>query len=78
MEYTVVTPDVEAIQKKFPIGMQMGIKQPYMKISFSGKLSLRNDNSANVIFLTSAAELKEKGNAYFKQSKFPEALKYFK
>lgn len=49
----------------FPKGCKFGVKQPYMKLSFAGSLSLRNDNSQNVVFGEpekedfSALELKE-------------------
>ena len=35
----------------FPEGTRIGIKQPYLKLSFSGTLYLRNDNPENIIFL---------------------------
>lgn len=37
--------------KTFPEGTRIGIKQPYLKLSFSGTLYLRNDNPENIIFL---------------------------
>lgn len=37
------------INEKFPKGTLIGIKNPYLSISFSGYLSLRNDNPENII-----------------------------
>jgi hypothetical protein len=42
--------DFEDVQKYFPIGTMIGIKQPYLKISYYGNLSLRNDNPENIMF----------------------------
>ena len=57
----------------------IGIKQPYLKLSFSGELMLRNDNPKNVLTESerihiallkgatpTAINLKEAGNQYFK------------
>jgi len=30
--------------------MVIGVKNPYLKVSFNGKISLRNDNPENIIF----------------------------
>lgn len=37
------------LQKAFPTGMLIGIKQPYLKLTLSGNLQLRNDNPENLI-----------------------------
>ena len=37
------------IDKYFPKGVKFAIKQPYMKVLFSGNKALRNDNPDNII-----------------------------
>ena len=34
----------------YPIGMEIGIKQPYLSLSYTGVISLRNDNPENIMF----------------------------
>jgi hypothetical protein len=34
----------------YPEGLIMGIKQPFMTISYEGNIILRNDNSSNITF----------------------------
>lgn len=58
--------------------MVIGVKNPYLKVSANGKISLRNDNPENIIFegeipanqlmskARNHAELKNRGNEYFK------------
>lgn len=70
--------------------MVLGVKNPYLKVSFNGKISLRNDNPENIIFegevpanqLNSQArvnlELKNRGNEYFKLNLFENALNCYK
>ena len=33
----------------FPVGMRIGIKNPYLKLSIAGNCWLRNDNPSNII-----------------------------
>jgi hypothetical protein len=40
------------LNKIFPKGVKLGVKQPYLKIQYSGTLSLINDNPQNIIFIT--------------------------
>ena len=40
----------DEVLKMFPKGIQLGIKQPYLKILFVGNVTLRNDNPQNVVF----------------------------
>jgi hypothetical protein len=67
----------------FPPGMRIGIKQPYMKITYSGILQLRNDNPANVILgevkrssglggglIITPEVTKNKGNFFFKHGEY--------
>ena len=75
----------EELFKMFPNGTEFGIKQPYLKLSYSGVLALRNDNPGNIVFGDGknagelmALELKEKGNSFFKKGDYQSALKYFK
>ena len=46
-----VKPNLEIYElfKAFPVGIIIGIKNPYMKISFTGSYQLRNDNPQNII-----------------------------
>ena len=30
--------------------MVLGVKNPYLKVSYNGKISLRNDNPENIIY----------------------------
>ena len=42
---------LEYVQKLFPKGALIGIKQPYKKLAFAGYFTLRNDNPANIIIV---------------------------
>ena len=35
---------IEELNTLFPKGMRIGIKQPYLKVSYRGIVALRNDN----------------------------------
>jgi hypothetical protein len=37
------------LEQIFPIGTEIGIKQPYLLLSYTGTFSLRNDNPCNII-----------------------------
>ena len=37
------------LEKKYPEGLKIGIKQPYLKLSLGGNLALRNDYKNNII-----------------------------
>jgi hypothetical protein len=39
----------EELINEFPVGIEIGVKQPFMELSYSGILSLRNDNPENLI-----------------------------
>ena len=67
----------------FPEGLTIGIKQPYLKISFGGFAWMRNDNSKNIVLKSGeilgnqinfstldSIEFKEKGNMFFKNGDF--------
>jgi len=68
--------------KVFPVGLTVGIKNPYLKLSGSGTFAMRNDNPENIVFKEEAGvenqKLKELGNAFFKLGKFSQALKSYK
>jgi hypothetical protein len=36
--------DFESAQKTFPTGIEIGIKNPYIQISYHGTIIMRNDN----------------------------------
>ena len=38
------------LNKLFPVGMVLGVKHPYLSLSYTGVLSLRNDNPENIMF----------------------------
>ena len=40
---------LDELNTTFPKGIEIGIKQPYLKLSYSGVVSLRNDNPQNII-----------------------------
>ena len=70
--YNFVPPDnlIADVQKLFRVGTRLGIKHPYLKLSNSGKLTLRVDNPCNVIITNPTSntneevtELKAQGNA---------------
>lgn len=63
----------------------LGVKNPYLKVGFNGKISLRNDNPENIVFEEGTPpnqlcpsrhnmELKNRGNEYFKANMFENAL----
>ena len=65
--------------------MVIGVKNPYLKVSFNGKISLRNDNPENIIFKKdnhgipsslspSFDELKERGNIYYINGEYESGL----
>lgn len=71
---------IAQVQSAYPNNMVIGVKNPYLKVSFNGKISLRNDNPENIIFEGEVPanqliikarinlELKNRGNEYFKQN----------
>ena len=77
--YNFVTPEMktEACQHKYPLGTLLGIKEPYYKISNSGRLALRVDYPDNVVValggwdaiqvpdVSSALGFKARGNHFF-------------
>ena len=75
---------IKDVQKKFPKGTVFGIKQPYLKQGTRNKkqIALRNDNPENIIFKiendNDPLSLKEKGNEFFKNKEFSQALKYYR
>ena len=42
--------NIDHLQTCFPAGMRIGIKQPYLKLSYNGVILLINDNPQNVVF----------------------------
>ena len=68
---------LDEIQKYFPVGIEIGVKQPCLKVSLTGMINLRNDNPLNIIIdphnkyhEMSAQDLKAKGNEFFKKQQF--------
>ena len=43
------TLSLEELNKMYPVGTKIGIKQPYLKVTASGNHILRNDNVSNII-----------------------------
>ena len=79
---------LEKLNQAFPIGMKFGLKQPYLKISESGQVALRNDNPGNFVLWTGMPQndsktenpaliSKEKGNEFFKNGDFNMAIHYY-
>ena len=75
------------LKKHFP--MEIGIKQPYLKISFCGHYVIRNENPSNIVFKTDgmvgspgtqmdSQELRDKGYDHFTKGEYQKALKCFK
>jgi len=40
---------LEQIQKEFPENLQIGIKNPYKRLTYNGFIALRNDNPQNLV-----------------------------
>ena len=80
------------LKEKYPEGLRIGIKQPYLKLSLGGNLALRNDNKENIILeypekqnkkelieeKWSCLEYKKRGNWFCKQEQYQKALNSFK
>ena len=69
-------------QNFFPIGQEIGIKQPFLKMDKgnTGDPFLRNDNISNIIFKikeTDPLKLKEDGNKFFKLKDYRRAILYY-
>ena len=73
------TTKLEDLQRLFPVGQWIGVKQPYQKILFAGNLQLRNDNPQNIILrnlllqdggLRDVSAIIERGNCFFAQEEF--------
>ena len=74
----------------FPVGMIIGIKQPYLSLSYTGVVSLRNDNPENIMFKIEhrvrgsvptglySEKYKNIGNAFFKKQEFLSAIRCYK
>ena len=68
------------LKKQFPVGMMIGIKQPYLRLNLAGELNIRNDNPENVILKltgSKALELKNRANEFFLQKKIVDAIKIY-
>ena len=77
----------EALNNCFPKGMSIGIKQPYMKLTYDGIRILRNDNAKNFVLdsgkkdkkdLLDFNKLKNKGMQLYANGEYFEAIKLLK
>ena len=79
----------EDLKKMFPLGMEIGIKQPLLILGYDGNFVLRNDNPSNIVLYTEDIDrelsnydkslmLKSRGDHFFKRGEYLTALKCFK
>ena len=85
-EVTVSAPgSQDAVARRFPKGLRLSIKEPYLKVFASGMVGLRVDHPGNVVIGdergrgadsagATASEHKAAGNAHFKAGRHKEAL----
>ena len=56
---------MKELQRLFPVGITIGIKQPFKKLTYGGCIQLRNDNPQNIVFIKTKVlnykELEKKG-----------------
>lgn len=72
---------LEAAQAAFPKGTEIGIKQPFLKVSKTGYVILRNDNPDNIVVNPKrmrVASLKEQGTTWFEQGDYLNAIRCYK
>ena len=71
----------DELQKVFPKGATIGLKNPYMKLLGSGMLALRNDNPSNIVFKETKNDdplvLKDLGNKFFQEKQYMQAIKCY-
>lgn len=79
-------PSSDRLLKMYPVGTQLLIKDPYLKVSNSGMLAIRLDHPANLIVLSADGEvprpppeqeaerLKAEGNQCFAEGAWADAV----
>ena len=72
----------DKLEKFFPKGVEIGVKNPYLKVTQAGTINLRNDNPCNVVFQEKKKKvdpnlLKDLGNKFFQMGKFVQAIKAY-
>ncbi|EAR94031.1 tetratricopeptide repeat protein (macronuclear) [Tetrahymena thermophila SB210] len=81
--------DLKYLDQKYPLNLNLAIKNPYMKMNAVGHVFLRNDNPENILFLNSNQQqdndkqlkefnsLKQKGNELFSQKQYKQAIEFY-
>ena len=64
--------------KKFPENSKIGIKHPYMVLTYQGTFELRNDNPSNILYVEPGFEdLEEQAVRCLKQKEYFQAVKAY-